>query len=100
MTGNITWEMIFGLIAVAGFVAGIWKQVSGAIGKVNADLQAYKLHVAETFATKSGVNAQYDAVSKSINDVGARMETRLDGMNERLDRVIEAGNKPASRRTA
>ena len=91
MSGNITWEMIFGLIAIAGFVAGIWKQVSDGIGKVNHDLQSYKLHVAETFATKNSVNQQYDAVSKSISDVGTRMEERLDGMNSRLDRVIEAG---------
>ena len=94
MTGNITWEMIIGFLTIGGAIAGIWRQVSGGISKVSTDLQEYKLHVAETFATKSGVDHQYQAVSKSITDVGERMEKRLDGMNERLDRVIEAGKHP------
>jgi len=97
MTGNITWEMIIGLIAIGGAIAGVWRQVSGGISKVANDLQAHKLYAAETLATKDGVSQHYDMVAKSIADIGDRVEKRLDGMNERLDRVIEAGQRPASR---
>jgi len=117
MTGNITWEMILGLITIVGFVGGVWWRIEGRINsaadvasmtalaaKTKAEiasdsLQAYKLHVAETYTSKDDVNREFEAVSKTITEVGERMEKRLDGINERLDRVIEAGQKSSSRRT-
>lgn len=91
MPENITWEMLLALIVVGGAVAGIWRHFNGSVTKVDADLQAYKLHVAETYASSTAVTSQIEAVSKSITAIGERMEVRLDGVNERLDRVIEAG---------
>jgi hypothetical protein len=112
MSGTITWEMILGLSTLAGFILGIWWRVEAKISAAEeaasqralgaqtkadtaaADLAVYKIHVAENYANKDGVTRQFDAVSKSITEFGDRMEKRLDGMNERLDRVIEAGQRP------
>ena len=112
MSGTITWEMILGLSTLAGFILGIWWRVEAKISSaaeaagmralaaqakaeiVAEQLSNYKIHVAENYANKDGVTRQFDLVSKSITEFGDRMEKRLDGMNERLDRVIEAGQKP------
>ena len=113
MTGNITWETVLGLIALAGVISGIWFRLEGKIklaqdsaslpgtaaqttaNSTQTDLLSFKLYCAETFATKGGVDKTFEIVAKSIIDVGARMEQRLDGMNERLDRVIEASKTAA-----
>lgn len=107
----ITWEMIAAFITVVTFILGIWWRVEAKIkggeeaatlralaaqakaDTATEDLQKYKLHVAETYATREGVEREFQNISKSITDFGERMESRLDGMNERLDRVIEASSK-------
>lgn len=116
MTGTITWEMIFGLSTLAGLIFGVWVRVEARIraaaeeaglkalaaqlkaDTAAAELSQYKIYVAEHYASKDGVTRQFDLVSQSIAEFGSRMEKRLDGMNERLDRVIEAGqHKPSPR---
>lgn len=117
MTGNITWEMVFALFALFGAIGAVWRRFEFKIKEAEqaatlraleattkvdittTELAKYKLHVAETYATKDGTARQFEAVSKSITEFGERMEKRLDGMNERLDRVIEAGQRSSSRRT-
>jgi hypothetical protein len=108
----ITFEFLF---AVAGFVAtieGLRRHHNARIEKIktdghenwfktNTDLQIYKLHVAETYASKDSVGKQFESVAASVKDVGERMDRGLSGMSERLDRVIENGHmKPVSRRSA
>jgi hypothetical protein len=114
MTGNITWEMIAGLFGIIVAILGIWRRVEGKIKEaadtanlralsaqtkaetIATDLSKYQIHVAETYASKAGVEVQFNAISKSITEFGDRVETRLTGMNERLDRVIEAGKSARS----
>lgn len=117
MTGTITWEVVFGIVTIVGTVAGVWWRIEGRIkasaetvglqalaAQTKADVAAgelakYQIHVAETYATKDGVNKQFEAVSKAVTDVGDRVEKRLEGMSERLDRVFESNQRPTSRRT-
>lgn len=61
-----------------------WKW-GGAIGKVRDDLAAHKLHVAETYATKAGMQEQTAQLLRAIEGVG----NRIDGLHERLDRAFE-----------
>lgn len=99
MAEFMTWEFFVGLVTLFATIESIRRHQGNKIEKLNTDLQEHKLHVAETYAAKTGVNAQFESVSSSINEIGKRMESRLDGMNERLDRVIEAGHKtPGSTR--
>lgn len=55
-----------------------------------------KLHVAETFATTRCAE-QMGSVTKAINAMGDRIEKRLDGITDRMSRVIEASHKPLRR---
>jgi Skp family chaperone for outer membrane proteins len=111
MPDFITWEFVGTLL---GLFTGIEtlrrhhnnkieKIQTGAdedVKKITKDLHDYKLDVAKNYATKADVNAQFQSVSESIKDFGKRMEDRLDGMNERLDRVIEnSSHKTASSRS-
>ena len=116
MTGTITWEVVFGIATIIATVAGVWWRIEGRIKAsaetvglqalaahakadvVVGELAKYQLHVAETYATKNSVNQQYEAVSKSISAVGERVESRLDGMNERLDQVILSSHRPSTPR--
>jgi hypothetical protein len=98
MSGELTTGIGF-LIVVVTFVGGIYWRWSSMVGGVDKDLQAYKLHVSEHYATKQGVTEQMVALTKAVNDVGDRLDKRLDGMTDRLDRVIEASHKPVRRQS-
>ena len=104
----MSWEEAGGAIlfflTVSGALWAIWWRIDGRVGAakdkadaVDKTLSDYKLHVAEHYATKTGVTEQMITLTKAVNDVGERMETRIDGMNQRLDRVIEANHKPTRR---
>jgi hypothetical protein len=85
----ITWEIIAAFITVFGVISGIWWRVEGMIRKNTDDLAAHKLHTAEAYVTKQGMAEQTDRIMKAINDVGTRVETRVDGLGARLDRFYE-----------
>lgn len=111
LSGPVTYEQIFALFSVlvvaggvvAGFLAWVWRIVAALRKKYEADrtsLQAqiddlekdladYKVHAAETFATKEGVSAA----------VG-RVESAVDRLTGRIDRLLEAqasGSQPGRR---
>lgn len=103
MSGAITWEQILFFFGLLSLVAGVWWRVEGKIekGKSEAstvaaaasalsalnrqELADHKLHVAETYVTKVGMQEQTSQIMKAIESVG----NRIDGMNERLDRAFE-----------
>ena len=87
-------EMFYLLACVAAGVAGIYWKWGSAIGKVADDLSAHKLHVAETYTTKAGMQEQTSQIMRAIESVGSR----IDGVHERLDRAFEA-SKPTRRTT-
>ena len=87
------------LVGLVGLILTIWWKVEGKIEKAGAkadkassDLAAHKLHAAETFATKAGMQEQTAQIMRAIEGVG----NRIDGVHERLDRLYES---PPARRT-
>lgn len=84
-------------ITVIGFIFGAFWKMWGLIkeagekgDKAQRDLAAHKLHAAETFATKAGMQEQTAQLLRAIEGVG----NRIDGLHERLDRAFE---RPARR---
>lgn len=79
-------------LAIFAALSGVfWKmydliQKAGEKGeKAQGDLAAHKLHAAETFATKTGMQEQTAQLLRAIESVG----NRIDGLHERLDRAFE-----------
>ncbi|MBA3576169.1 MAG: hypothetical protein H0W39_00935 [Sphingomonas sp.] len=118
---TVTTELVVFVISVLGVVAGAWWRVEQAIATARADMSAsiaaakseashqvsaasalasllqvqlaeHKLHVAETYTTKSGVRETMAPMMDSINGIAERM----DKMNERLDRAFD---QPARRQS-
>jgi len=101
------------LIGLFGALFGVWRFLDGKIGRVDTkadtvarDLAAHRLHVSDNYATKAGVTEAIKSVAeqnvhtiKAVTDMGDRIDKRLDGMTERLDRVIEANHRPIRRHT-
>lgn len=98
------------IMAVVGFFVmlsatlwGIWWRIEGKVKEAKDSAQAtasaaqalaalardelasHKLHAAETFATKAGMQEQTAQIMRAIESVG----NRLDGVHERLDRLYE-----------
>lgn len=105
------------IMAVAGFICllfgyafGVWKYVDGKITAVRneastridaasalvalarVEISEHKIHSAETFATKDGMQRQTDQLLKAIESVAVR----INGLNERLDRVFESPRRRAT----
>lgn len=99
---NITAELVSFILMVIGAISAVWWRVEGKVkvaedkaGKVADDLAAHKLHAAETFATKAGMQEQTTQIMRAIEGVG----NRIDGVHERLDRMYENQAKPRPART-
>lgn len=67
----------------------VWALIAEArtVGEHAArELAAFKTHAAEVYATKDGMQRQTDSLLRAIESIGSR----IDGLNERLDRAFEA----------
>lgn len=92
------------IVALLGFILGIWWKVEGKIDgarehadKVERELAAHKLHVAETYTTKSGMKEIKDEILgavSGIRDDVRHLATRIDGMHE-----AQSAKRPAARTT-
>lgn len=98
MTGPEIMAVVGFIVMLFGAIFGIWKYLDGKLtsarketDSVARDLAAHKLHTAETYVTKAGMQEQTSQILRSIEGVG----NRIDGLNERLDRLYEA--RPAGR---
>lgn len=87
--GWAVWWRIDGKVSVAEDKAA---KVQERSDRVAADLASFRVHAAETFATKQGMQEQTSQLLRAIEGVGGR----IDGVHERLDRMFE--NPPAARR--
>ncbi len=99
MTGQEIMYAVLFILTLFGSVSGVWWRIEGKVkgaedraDKAREDLSIHKLHVAEFYVTKAGMHEQTLALTRMIDAIG----NKIDGLNERLDRVIE--NRPASRR--
>lgn len=86
-------------MAVVGFFLTLayamwfaWGRVEGKVkiaedkaDMVQRELAAHKLHVAETYSTKAGMQEQTAAIMRAIESVA----NRIDVLTERLDRAFE-----------
>jgi hypothetical protein len=110
----VTYEELFKLVGfvlvLIGAAAGAWWRIDTRVsqaesrGSTKADaamalasmtqaqLSEHKLHVAETYATKAGMQEQTAQIMRAIEGVVGR----IDGVHERLDRVFEQ-RSPARR---
>lgn len=69
--------------------------LASARANILADgLAALRLHVAETYVSKSGLREQTEQIMGAIKDVAGS----LAHLNERIDRVIEDRTSSAARR--
>lgn len=91
MTTDDLLKLLGFLIAFAGAVGGIYWRFSSAIADVRAELAAHKLHAAEVFATKAGMQEQTAQLLRAIEGIG----NRIDSISERIDRAFES--RPARR---
>jgi hypothetical protein len=83
------------LTAITGAFWRMWDLIekAGKKGEVaQSNLDAHRLHTAETYVTKAGMQEQTALLMKSIEHVA----DRVDGINTRLDRILES--RPAARR--
>lgn len=109
------------IMAAAGFIVmllvqafAVWKYVSGEMKSLRleaatkadgaaalasmarSELAAYQTRVAETFATKAGMQEQTAQLLRAIESIGGR----IDGLGERLDNIMLHQQKPAARRSS
>lgn len=80
------------VVALLGLVLTIWWKVENKINDAKAkgdsverDLAAYKLHVSETYSTKSGMKEIKDEILgavSGIRDDVRHLATRIDSMHE------------------
>ena len=88
----ITGEVILLFLAVMGSIGGLWWRIEYKIESVHKEakeatreLSEFKTHVAEDYITKEGLK---EATSQIMAGVTAVL-SRVDHLNERIDRVIE-----------
>lgn len=108
---TITWEIVTMFLVAGGAVAGgfwrIWGLIDAAkkdallradaaialAGVAREELSSHKLHVAESYVTKAGMNEQTDRIMRSLEGVAEK----IDRTNERLDSLMLAKAPARSR---
>ncbi|MBB3523066.1 hypothetical protein [Rhizobium sp. BK456] len=95
MTGPEIMAVVGFFVMLMGAGWRVWARVEAKVkvaedkaDKNTADLAQHKLHTAETYVTKAGMQEQTGQIMKAIEGVG----NRIDGLNDRLDRLYE--NQP------
>lgn len=90
-------------VALAGLVLTVWWKVEAKIADAKTkaevterDLAAYKLHVAETYSTKSGMKEICDEILGAVT--GIRDDVRH--LATRIDTMHDASTKPRPTRRA
>lgn len=100
MTGAVTWEVLIFILSLVGGAIGVstWliKQIASVrnaatkrisefeekatleLSRLHDDIAAHKLYAANHYATREGVNKELD-----------RMFTKLDRIDNKIDRVLE-----------
>ncbi|QTK78338.1 hypothetical protein AT6N2_C0435 [Agrobacterium tumefaciens] len=99
-------------VLLFGFFFGLWKYVDAKIGAAKTEaagaaaaaqalaslareeLAQHRLHVAETYVSKSGLREQTEQIMGAIGAV----KDAVDKMTMRVDRIVENQSKPRATR--
>lgn len=85
------------LFTFAGVIGAVYWRFSSSITSVRDELAAHKLHVAESYVTKSGLKEIKEEILGAVS--GIRDDVRH--LATRIDTMHEAASKPRpTRRTA
>lgn len=84
------WAQFLGALLA---IAGVWWRVEGMIRSNTDDLASHKLHVAETYTTKAGMQEQTAQIMKALDGVSSK----IDYTNGRLDTFTQLKPSPRSR---
>ena len=92
MSGSEIMAVVGFFVMLMGTVSGIWWRIEGKVGtardkadKTADDLAAYKTHVAEHYASKSGIKEIKEEILGAvggIRDDVRHLATRIDNMHE------------------
>lgn len=104
MTGPVTYEVLSWLIgAISAIVIAcfwIWwrfeakvKEAEDKADKAITGLADHKLHTAETYVTKAGMQEQTSQIMGAIGEI----KRAIDGTNSRIDMIFQ--NPPVGRRS-
>lgn len=84
MTGAITWDQIITLIPIVGAIGGMWWFLQGQITAGVKSLDEYKLHVAESYLSKSSIKGWRDEILTAVAGLKEdlrHLSNRIDGMH-------------------
>ena len=128
MTGLVDWGQLIWIVGlmlgasggVAAFLFWVYRLVSGlrvemgerdsaaqlekeraklVEDELRREINDYKVHVAEQFATKDGVTAAVNRVEGSIQNIATQVENAVDRLTARIDKLLDNNRGPPTRRT-
>lgn len=110
-SGPVSWETVMWLVSVIVAASGVvvpmvlaaWRLHQSLTARIEAaearaaaveqvlraELAATMQHVAETYATKSGVTAAVERIEGSVERLTGQVEQSLDRLSGRIDRLLE-----------
>jgi len=117
-TGPVTWDTIIWLVTVLiGAISGAstvlwmgWRFYRSLVARIDIEAARAKLaeerlermineaaqHVAETYATKSGVTVAVERVESAVQQLSGQVQTSVDRLSERIDRLLEIQAAPTA----
>lgn len=117
-TGPVTWDTIIWLVTVLiGAISGAstvlwmgWRFYRSLVTRIDIEAARAKLaeerlermineaaqHVAETYATKSGVTVAVERVESAVQQLSGQVQTSVDRLSERIDRLLEIQAAPTA----
>ena len=67
------------------------EEIDAQIASVDDELQAFKLHAAETYATKNGTEQAVKRVENAVDGLSGKMEKGFERISNRIDKLFEGG---------
>lgn len=78
-----TFEAFLYMLPVFGAGAGVWYRINLQINALQRELDAFKLTVAEKYATQHSIQQVEDRVVQAIERLGDRLDKFLDNRSSR-----------------
>jgi hypothetical protein len=81
MTGAITFEFLSTVLGLVSLIVGAVMYTLQQFGKRDIDLEKYKTHVAETYASRLSVNESLKTIHASIEKLSNRIDLYFSDRN-------------------